>query len=149
MNKKKIDIDTPFPVKSAKTKNTGKKIVIQKKKQKEAPDPFKAILKDLIKQQEIQEQERIEDEFFHLQTVWAGQLLLKTYPEIFQSPYLAHMCTAFALGDLGEIQEDDLDRLDHLTQQEFGCSLDEIEVPPRMLAEDGLICQECLAEMEQ
>ena len=145
MPTKKTDTNTPSTIKSAKTKSTSKKIVV-KKKQPKAQDPFDAFIAQFVAQQEAQEQERIEDEHFRLQIVWAGQLLLRTHTEIFQSPYLANMCTAFATD--GDTNEGDLDRLDYLTQQEFGCSLDEIEVPPRMLAEAGLICSDCLEKLE-
>ncbi len=139
MATKKTEMNTPFTP-------SPRKIVITKKKKEH--DPFDVFVKQILAEQEAQDQEQIEAEYFHLQTVWSGQLLLRTYPEIFKSPYLAHMCTAFALGDLEEISEDDLDRLDFLTQQEFGCALDEMEVPPRMLVEAGLICSDCLAGME-
>jgi hypothetical protein len=144
MSTKKTDTTTPSTLKSAKSK--GEKIVVKKKKQKKAHDPFDAFIAQFVAQQEAQAIENMEADFFHMQTVWAGQLLLRTHTEIFQSPYLAHMCTAFATD--GDTNEGDLDRLNHLTQQEFGCALDEIEVPPRMLAEAGLICQDCLAGLE-
>lgn len=141
MATKKTGMNTPFAP-------SPRKIVITKKnKQQNEHDPFDAFVKQILAQQEAQDQEQIEAEYFHLQTVWAGKLLLRGYDSLFSSPYLAHMCTAFALGDPEETTEDDLDRLDFLIQQQVGCRLDELEVPTNMLADACLICSDCVADM--